>query len=107
MSGSGYGNIERGETDIPLSKLLEIAKIFGTDVAGLFGDDVSGKNIFNFNRHENHIDNRHNDCSLEQTKLQSELDKKQLIIEQQTKEIEFLRQQNADLREIIRLSKRE
>jgi transcriptional regulator with XRE-family HTH domain len=39
MSVSGYGGIERGETDIPLSRLQLIAKVF----------EVSLPELFNFN----------------------------------------------------------
>lgn len=36
ISANGYGNIERGETDIPLSRLKKIAEVFDVDLAELF-----------------------------------------------------------------------
>ena len=39
--------------------------------------------------------------------LQHELEKSQLLLEQQTKEIELLKQQNADLRTMMKLLQRE
>jgi hypothetical protein len=41
------------------------------------------------------------------TELQHELEKSRLIIEQQIKEIEYLKQQDADLREIVSLLREE
>jgi cell division protein FtsB len=39
--------------------------------------------------------------------LQHELEKSQLLLEQQTKEIELLKQQNADLRTMMKLLQKE
>lgn len=46
MSPNGYGSIERGETDVNLSRLKKIAQLFGVEPSRLFDD---GKNVFNFN----------------------------------------------------------
>ncbi len=37
MSVNGYANIERGDTDIHLSRLEQIARIFEMELAELFG----------------------------------------------------------------------
>ena len=52
------------------------------------------------------FNNWYNTSSSEQLiELQHELEKNRLIIEQQAKEIEYLKQQNADLREMVNLLK--
>jgi transcriptional regulator with XRE-family HTH domain len=40
MSTSGYGKIERGEVDLNVSKLFEIAKILDVPVSFIFKFDV-------------------------------------------------------------------
>jgi transcriptional regulator with XRE-family HTH domain len=45
MSVNGYGDIERGETDVNLSRLEQLANLFEMTLAQLFGFDE--KNIFN------------------------------------------------------------
>ncbi len=99
MSNSGYGSIERGETDVNLSRLEEIAKIFGVDLAELFS--LVEQNIFNFGgNHSNHCQNWHTHSPPNQSSLGPDLEKMQSTNEQQAKEIEYLKQQNADLREV-------
>lgn len=97
MSNSGYGSIERGETDVNLSRLEEIAKIFEVDLAELFS--LVEQNIFNFGG-SNHCQNWHTHSPPNQSFLGSDLEKMQSTNEQQAKEIEYLKQQNADLREV-------
>lgn len=46
MSPNGYGSIERGETDVNLSRLKQISQLFDVGLSALFDD---GKNVFNFN----------------------------------------------------------
>lgn len=46
LSLSGYGKIERNETDISVSKLEKIAKVLGTDVSSILNFD--DKNFINF-----------------------------------------------------------
>jgi transcriptional regulator with XRE-family HTH domain len=41
MSMSGYGKIERGEVDLTVSKLIEIAKVLGVSTEFIFKFDVS------------------------------------------------------------------
>ena len=41
MSVGGYGAIERGATDVQLSRLKQIAGLFGIELAELFGSEKS------------------------------------------------------------------
>ncbi len=99
ISPSAYGSIERGETKLSIPRLEEIAKVFEIDLAELIDDE---KNIFNFG--SIHGDNCQNWCvhskSEQLLQLQHELEKAHL-------EIEYLKQQNADLREMVNLLKSE
>jgi transcriptional regulator with XRE-family HTH domain len=45
MSVNGYGDIERGETDVNLSRLEQLASLFEIKLSELFGLDE--KNVFN------------------------------------------------------------
>lgn len=116
MSNSGYGSIERGETDVNLSRLEEIASIFGMDLAEL--SSLNEGNIIQVGNHSNihHLSDHHLsniNSSGSKFDCQHELEKLGLINEQQAKEIyylnqqiDYLKQQNADLREIINLLKK-
>lgn len=55
MSVNGYGDIERGETDISLSRLEQIAKLFEMSLSQLFSLDE--KNIFTNNGTQQHSQN--------------------------------------------------
>jgi len=46
MSGNGIGHIERGEVDISLTRLSEIAEVFDVELDDLLG--LNERNIFNF-----------------------------------------------------------
>lgn len=97
ISPSGYGSIERGETDVNLSRLKQIATLYGVEPSSLFDE---GKNVFNFNGDaqysgwvQHHNQNHHavGTCSPEYLQLQSELEKQRAVNEQQTQEIAYLR----------------
>lgn len=51
LSLSGYGKIERDETDISISRLEKIAAVLGVDISSILNFDE--KNIFNFNNNQN------------------------------------------------------
>jgi transcriptional regulator with XRE-family HTH domain len=99
LSVNGYSNIERGETDLQISRIEEISKTLQVDLLELmsFGE----KNIF-YQTGTNNI-GQYNFINDVQCKHQ--LDKAQLIIEQKEKEISLLNQQICDLREMIKLLK--
>jgi len=101
MSSSGYGSIERGECDIKLSKLAEIAKIFGISLIELF--NLNERNIFHVGEH-NTLQNLSNiNSSWSNSTFEYDIQKLQLINEQLSKEVNYLKQQNADLREMVSL----
>lgn len=131
MAVNGYAKIERGETDIPYSRIQQIANTFGIKVSDLI--DLNEKNVFNIidsqrDAFANNLNNLSsplshsstiNIYSYEATKLQHENEKLQLINEklqllvtqgnqelcQKNHEIELLQQQINDLRAVIGLLK--
>ncbi len=93
MSLNGYGSIERGETDVQLSRLENIASTFEIGLLELFG--LNEKNIFNLihNNGENNTQNQY--CYNNSPES-----------EKYEKEIEYLKQEVAYLKEIIKLTKK-
>ncbi len=103
MSTNGYGDIERGATDVNLSRQEQISQLFDMELSELI--DLNEKNVLNFSGTQNTgIRTQKNHCSssgsTEQLQLKLGLEKQQLIIEQQIQEITYLK-------EIIALMKRE
>jgi transcriptional regulator with XRE-family HTH domain len=93
MSLHGYSNIERGGTDIQLSRLEQIVQIFGIELKDLINFDeksVFMNNIASPNSH-NYINTAEN--------CQHELEKARMLLEQKDKEIGYLK-------EIIELMKK-
>ena len=102
ISTYSYAKIERGETDIKYSRLEQIAKIMGIELEDLFSMD--DKKVFNLIGDNN--------ISIEQMGIKYEQEKNTHIIEQQQKEIDYLKllnnqltQQINDLREMINMLK--
>jgi transcriptional regulator with XRE-family HTH domain len=102
-----YSKIERGEADIKLEKLQQIAEIMGVNVEELVNSD--DKTVFNFA--ENHSQNNSNlaHCTIYLTEAQCvhELEKARLQLELKDKELAMKDRENDNLREIIALLKRE
>ena len=103
MSTNGYGDIERGATDVNLSRLEQISQQFDMELSELI--DLNEKSVFNFLGTQNTGIRTQNHCTIasdltEQLQLKFKLENQQLTIEQQTQEIAFLK-------EIIALMKRE
>ena len=104
MSTNGYGDIERGVTDVNLSRLEQISQLFDMELSELI--DLNEKNVFNILDSQNTGSiGTHNHCTItqdstEQLQLKFILENQQHIIEQQTQEIAYLK-------EIIALMKRE
>ncbi|MCK5720080.1 MAG: helix-turn-helix transcriptional regulator [Thiomargarita sp.] len=104
ISVNGYGKIERGETNLQVSRLEKIAEVFGTDLNGLvnFNENMvfNGQN----NQQNGYIENckiaNQNNYTDSAKDLKMELEKSCLLVEQQVKEIDYLKQQITDLREI-------
>ena len=104
LSVNGYANIERGETDVQLSRLEQIAETFGIKLLELF--NWGEKTVFyvvnnnsqlscysNHNQeHQEHNQNHFEmtDLYSEKKELQHELEKNRLIVKQQEKEIAYL-----------------
>ncbi len=101
ISTNSYAKIERGETDVNFSRLQQIADVMDIELPNLI--DVNEKNVFNFSCCDNHNNWRMNASSIEQTELKHELEKANLIIEQQKTEIDYLKQQLNDFRIIMNL----
>jgi len=113
ISTHAYAKIERGETDVNLSRLEQIAQVMEIELPYLFG--LNDKNIFNLtNTQCQKFDHWHvNYPQTEQIEYQHELEKAHLVIEQQKTEIDYLKQQVSDLkqqvsdfREVIHLLKK-
>lgn len=102
MSVNGYASIERGDTDVQLSRLKQIAKIFEIELSELFGINeknvlnVTGKTCNTTQYNQSHITSD----SMKIIELEHELEKFRLLIE-------LREQENTYLKEIIKLMKQE
>ncbi|MCC8988689.1 MAG: helix-turn-helix domain-containing protein [Candidatus Contendobacter sp.] len=87
MSPNGYANIERGETDVRLSRLEQIAEIFGTNLTELmsFGE----RSILYYCGDNNTITNLQTLNAQPET-LVMELQKHQILLQHKDKEIQYL-----------------
>jgi len=91
MSPNGYGSIERGETDVNLSRLEQIAQMFGIKLSDLL--ELTEKNVFNLAGEHNNQSNWYiGSCSPEFLQLKTELEKEQAINAEKDKEIEYLKE---------------
>ena len=111
MSVNGYANIERGETDVQVSRLEKIAEAFGIELPELF--NFGEKNVF-YLATDNHQNNKNNaNCknlqsisfSDEKNKLEHELEKARLLLQQQEKEIAYLKEINSLMKKESAMSK--
>jgi len=102
LSVTSYGSIERGETDMCIMRLAQLAEIFEVTLPDLLG--LSEKTVFNFTETHNigliGINSAANDST-----LKYELKECQLTRQAQEREIEYLKQQIAQLQEINQLLK--
>lgn len=105
MSVNGYGSIERGETDVKLSRLEQIAHAFEMELLELLGlnEKVVFKGTHNHQSHYSHI----HSFSIGQSELKHELEKTQFINEQLEKEISYLKEEVTHLKKMISLMERE
>ncbi|RKZ36715.1 MAG: XRE family transcriptional regulator [Gammaproteobacteria bacterium] len=113
ISTHAYAKIERGETNVNLSRLEQIAEVVEMELWELFVSD--GKNIFNLaDIYNTQGDNWNvNSPSTEQIEYKHELEKANLMIEEREREnnylkqeIDYLKQQMNDFRDIINLLKK-
>jgi len=105
LSVNGYAKIERGETDVTLSRLKQIVDVLGIDLAELFG--LTEKNVFHFAGTHYQVNHSPNASATEPIELKYELEKSHLIIQQQEKEIIYLQEEIVQLKEIIDLVKKQ
>ena len=108
LSVNGYAKIERGETDVTLSRLKQIVDVLGIDLSEWFG--WNEKNVFHFagtHYQVNHSPNASATNATEPIELKYELEKSHLIIQQREKEISYLQEEIVQLKEIIDLVKKQ
>ena len=104
LSVNGYGKIERGNCDINLHRLEQIAEVFGVEVIELLG--TADRNVFNLSCTNNmDTQNNHNYSTFENSELKSELEKQQLIIQLKDKENELRDEKIRHLTEVVELLK--
>jgi transcriptional regulator with XRE-family HTH domain len=107
LAASSYAKIERGQTDVPFSRLQQIAEVFKIELEDFFR--LNEKNVFNIigNSDIQAISSISsiNIYTCEASKFQHENEKLKLIIEQKNREIELLQQQLIEFKEIIALLK--
>ena len=104
MSVAGYGSIERGETDLCITRLTQVADTFEITLVDLLG--LTEKMVFNFGVNSEECNNNWSiNTPTDNKELKHELEKLQLINQAQINEIENLKQQVLQLHEIIVLLK--
>jgi transcriptional regulator with XRE-family HTH domain len=108
-----YAKIERGETELTISRLQQIANILNIELSQLF--ELNEKNVLNFfkSKYTNYNNNSYTECHNwqvssfpEKQEFQHKLDKQQIIIDNKTKNCEFLEQRVQDLENMIELLKK-
>jgi transcriptional regulator with XRE-family HTH domain len=100
LSVNGYAKIERGESEVNLTRLEQIAETLGTDLTQLLS--LNEGSVFNV------MDNCTTSVAqgyivLSETQCAHELEKAQLLLAERGKEIENLKKQIAQLENINRL----
>jgi transcriptional regulator with XRE-family HTH domain len=102
ISVNAYGDIERGNNDVKLSRLKQIAEFFEIKLSDLFELTEKGTlNIYISDCEQNENNKLYIGTSA------IELEKQQLIIELKDKELAMKDRENDNLKEIIALLKRE
>lgn len=94
MSVSGYAKIERGETNISLHKLKQIASVLQIDLLDLVSTHDSGVILVGGENNQNHFRNNYygnQAAELEVEKLKLELKHKDELLKQRENELETLR----------------
>ena len=94
MSVAGYAKIERGETNISLHKLKQIASVLQIDLLDLVSTHDSGVILVGGENNQNHFRNNYygnQAAELEVEKLKLELKHKYELLKQRENELETLR----------------
>jgi transcriptional regulator with XRE-family HTH domain len=104
---NGYAKIERGETELKVDKLEKIAEIVGINLQQLLG--MNEKNIFNiienFTQAPQSTNTQSVNIYLTETQCAHELEKAQLLLQEREKEVGYLKEENARLKEMLALLK--
>ena len=110
LSVNGYGKIERGECDVNLTRLEQLAGVFGIEAIELLG--MTDKNVFNLsctstctNYCSNTMETQNNYSNSLPPESQSEIEKLQLILQLKDKEIELRDEKIHHLSEVLELLK--
>ena len=102
LSVNGYGKIERGECDVNLTRLEQLAGVFEIEPIELLGN--SEKQIFNLSCYNNtDTQNTQTYSFYSNTELKSEIEKLQLILQLKDKEIELRDEKIRHLTEVVEL----
>lgn len=97
-----YAKIERGESDVKLDKLKQIADVIGVELSELL--NANDKTIFNFAENCGQGNLTHT-ILLSESQCAHELDKARLLLAERDKEVAWLREETERLKEIIALLK--
>lgn len=89
MSKNGYAKIERGETQLKIEKLEQIANIFNVDIIDLLKEDRDFSLLIGDNN--GNYANKYYGNQQEIEKLQLIIDHQKELLAQKDKEIELLR----------------
>lgn len=98
LSMNGYANIERGETDVQVSRLEQIAETFGMGLLELF--NFGERNVFYLvgdNENSFYCNLQSTNFSSEKNEFEHELEKARLLLQQQQKENNYLKEIIANL----------
>jgi transcriptional regulator with XRE-family HTH domain len=88
IAHSSYAKIEQGKTDVSYSRLQQIASVFKIELSDLIG--VNEKNVFHITGNSHNYSGSSNVCNID-TIAKFENEKMQIIIQQQSKEIDYLK----------------
>ncbi|MBK8636881.1 MAG: helix-turn-helix transcriptional regulator [Chromatiaceae bacterium] len=99
-----YAKIERGEANVKLDKLHQLAEAIGIDPTDLLNGGE--RTVFNFAENcTNTQSNLGHTILLSEAQCAHELEKAGMIVAQKDREIGYLKEENQNLREIIALLK--
>jgi transcriptional regulator with XRE-family HTH domain len=104
MSVSGYGDIERGDSDLKLSKLEKIADLFGISINDLF--NLNDKSVLNLACKQNQSNWHISSNSLDYLQVKTELEKQLLIIELKDKELTMKDREITYLKKMLEMSEK-
>ncbi|MDO4223785.1 MAG: helix-turn-helix transcriptional regulator [Acinetobacter sp.] len=91
MSKNGYAKIERGESDVSLTRLEQIANILNIDIADIVKSESKNLSLLIGNNHGNYGYQVHQTGSNEIELLQLKLEHKDELLAQKDKEIQALK----------------